>query len=66
MTDRVCGLTVCLGKDVRIDDVQELIKAIEMMKGVAVVNPLISDHTQWIADERAKREYREKLWEVLK
>ena len=66
MTDRVRGLTVCLDKDQRIDDVQELIKAIEMMKGVAIVNPLITDSGDWMAQERAKRELRQKLWEILK
>jgi hypothetical protein len=65
MTDRYYALTVILEKDMRDDDTEKIIEAIKMIKGVLDVKPLISDPTTWMAQERAKRELGEKLWNVL-
>jgi hypothetical protein len=65
MTDRVFALTVALERDTRTDDVQGLIDAIKLLRGVLSVQAEISDLSQWTADERAKREYTDKLWAVL-
>jgi NRPS condensation-like uncharacterized protein len=39
MTDRVKGFTVTLSHDIRIDDVEHIQKALEMVKGVVHVEP---------------------------
>lgn len=43
MTDRVKGLVITLDHDIRIDDIQPLIQAIRFMRGVANVEPSVSD-----------------------
>ncbi len=65
MTDRYHSLTVILEKDMRDDDAERMIEAIQMIKGVLDVKPVISDPTSWMAEERARRELGEKLWNVL-
>ena len=42
MTDRVKGFTVTLERDIREDDFQRILEAVEMIKGVAHVEPSIS------------------------
>lgn len=66
MTDRVASLTVTLKKDMRVDDVEDLKKAISMIRNVASVeNGLIPDISFHMARERAAHELREKLFQVL-
>lgn len=65
MTDRYFALTVLLDKDIRSDDAEPIIKAIEMIKHVQKVEPHVSDLSQWGAEERARRELGEKLFAVL-
>lgn len=50
MTDRVRSLTVILDRDMRDDDVQDLILSIRMLKFVDRVEPRVVD-----GDELAKR-----------
>lgn len=66
MTDRVKALTVVLERDIRVDDVKELTNAILMFRGVADVQPLISDPVDYIAKERARHELEAKILDVLK
>jgi hypothetical protein len=66
MTDRTRHLTVMLDGEYRLDDIEHLIKAIEMIKGVYKVEINVSNSSQWIAIEEAKRALRDKLWELLK
>jgi hypothetical protein len=54
MTDRIFALTVVLEKDVRVDDVQGLVKAISILRGVLSVKEHISDPSTLMAEERAK------------
>lgn len=67
MTDRVQTLTVILDDDYRTDDVQMIVDAISMLKGVAGVelgSPVdMNDH---LARERALMEIRSELAEFLK
>jgi len=65
MTDRFYALTVLLEKDIRSDDAEPLIEAIKMIKCVQDVKPHISDAETWMAEERARRELGEKIWNVL-
>lgn len=66
MTDRVKGFVITLEKDVRIDDVEPLMKAIRFMRGVANVEPSISDTDDLINQSRIKSELREKMWHFIK
>lgn len=66
MTDRVKGFTVTLEHDIRIDDVEVIKQAIEMIRGVANVDCSISNTDDIINQARVKNELRGKLWEVLK
>ncbi len=65
MTDRVKGLMVALKKDVRIDDVEELMKAIRQFRGVVAVKPSIANHEDWINRMQIQTELRGKLYDAL-
>ncbi len=65
MTDRVHSLTVVLERDMRTDDVESLENAIRMLKGVLSVDQHISDHTAWMAQQRAREALREQMIQVL-
>ena len=66
MTDTVHSLTVALDHDMRVDDVSVLKQAILCLKGVIAVEDNVADPTSWMAEERAKQELKNKLWETLK
>ena len=66
MTDRIKGFVVMLENDYRIDDMEAVKSAIEMIKCVAKVSPLVSDMDDMLARERVKLELRQKLFDVLK
>ncbi len=65
MTDRVNALTVVLDKDMRVDDIEHMIAAISMLKGVKKVSMHITDVADHVADVRAKREVRDKLYALI-
>jgi hypothetical protein len=65
MSNRYHSLTVVLSDDSRDDDADALIKAIMMMKGVCAVAGNVADATTYMAEARARREYGDKLWEML-
>ena len=52
MSDRVKGLTVILTRDLREDDVQLLVDAISMLRGVKKVTTVIAEHLDYIIRER--------------
>jgi len=66
MTDRINSLTVILEKDFREDDVEDIINAIYMVKGVLSVQKQIANVTDMIAAQRVRAELQAKIWEVLK
>jgi hypothetical protein len=66
MTDRVKGFTVTLERDIRVDDVEIITNAISMIKGVASVEPSISNIDDQMARDRVKSEVREKLMELYR
>lgn len=43
MTDRISALTVILEHDIRVDDIDPIIDAIRMIKGIALVNKVIAN-----------------------
>lgn len=65
MTDRIKGFTVALDKDIRIDDVEFIMNAIKMIKGVNNVEPLVVDSSDFIARSRYKREVQDKIFKML-
>lgn len=65
MTDRYHTLTVVLEHDTRTDDAEELIAAISMMRGVLKVDGIVANPTSHMAHERARREFKDKIWAVL-
>jgi hypothetical protein len=66
MTDRVKGFTVTLEYDVRIDDVEVILNAVRMIKGVANVELSISTHDDHMNRERLKWELKDKFYEFMK
>ncbi len=64
MTDRVKGFTVALDKDIRIDDVQRIKEAIEMITGVSAVTEEIVDTDDWLARMQVKSQIKGKLLEL--
>lgn len=66
MTDRVVSLTVILDKEYRVDDVERLIDAIQMVKGVAHVEkgPVASVDT-WFALSNVRREILPKIIDLF-
>ena len=66
MTDTVKGFTVSLEKDIRIDDVEWIINAIKMIKGVAEVTPSIVSHEDRMNRDQLRAELRGKFIEFWK
>lgn len=66
MTDRIASLVVVLKQDMRVDDVEDLKKAIRMIRGVeAVRHGPVVDYEDLVARERITRELREALFKIL-
>lgn len=65
MTDRVKGFTVTLEKDIRTDDVEVILNAVRMIKGIAHVEPSLSTHEDHINQERLKWELRDKFYNFI-
>jgi hypothetical protein len=66
MTDRIHTLTVTLDKEYRDDDIEKLIDAIYMLKGVLNVKGHVTDINFHCAREQVKAELSKKLWDVLR
>ena len=65
MTDRYHTLTVVLEHDIRDDDAESLISAIEHIRGVLSVSGNVADIQSHFAEERARLDLRRKLFEVF-
>jgi hypothetical protein len=65
MTDRYNTLTVALEHDMRDDDAQALIGAIQQLRGVLSVAGSVADPGSWVAETRVRRDLTEKLWAAL-
>ena len=64
MTDHHSGYIVTLATDIREGDAEAIINALRMVKGVLSVKPLVDDHCQHIANERAYREWGDMLYRI--
>lgn len=65
MSDRLNSLTVVLETDIREDEAEALISAVQQLRGVLSVTGTVADIGDHIAQERVRRELGEKLWHVL-
>lgn len=65
MTDRIKGFVVTLDKDIRIDDVQEIMNAIKMVKGVIDVSPNVANIDDHMNRERIAQDFRTKFWNFM-
>lgn len=65
MTDRYHTLTVVLEKDMREDDAQALIHAIQQMRNVLKVTGVVSNFDTHMAEARAKSEIYKRLIDTL-
>lgn len=66
MSDRIQALTVTLTHDIREDDVQRLVQAIEMLSGVQGVSQLwIANIDAHVARQRIKGEFFDALVKTL-
>jgi hypothetical protein len=65
MTDRYNALTIVLEKNMREDDAEGLIQALQMMRGVASVTPIVADVQSHIAYERARNDLRSRVTDFL-
>jgi len=65
MTDRIKGVYVALDQDYRVDDAEEILAALKMVKGVSDVTGDIIDMDDWSNRVRIRHELSAKLWKVL-
>lgn len=65
MTDRIKGFTVVLDNDYREDDVEAIRQAIQMVKGVLEVTPVLTSPDDYMNRARVSDELRSKLIDVL-
>lgn len=65
MTDRLKGLTVTFEDDIRADDAEQIIEAIQMIKGVLDVTPTVRTGEDHMNRERIRHEMRERLYDAL-
>jgi len=66
MTAKIRSLTVALSSDVREDDVQSLIDAIQMMRNVISVTGNEVTPNDWTSEMRVRNEVFGKLMELAK
>lgn len=65
MTDKVKGFTVTLDSDVRTDDMESILNAVRMIKGVVHVEPSIVTPGDHMNRQRVKSELLTKLFRLL-
>ncbi len=65
MTDRYHSLTVVLDDNMREDDAQAIITAISLLRGVIQVTGEVAGPESYMAEQRAKRDLRMKILELL-
>ena len=66
MTDRVKGFTVTLEQDIRVDDVEVILNAVRMVKGVAHVEPSLTTMEDHMNRTLIRLELEQKIYEMLR
>jgi len=62
MTDRIQGFAVTLNHDMREDDVEHVVNALKMVKGVAAVEPVIGDIRDAMARDRVRSDVHTRIF----
>lgn len=65
VTDRFIALTVLLDHEIREDDAEPLITAIQMIKGVSKVTPVVANVDVYFAYEKARNEILNRVLEAI-
>lgn len=65
MTDRIRHVTITLDRDYRDDDVEVILSAIKMIKGVAKVQPKIVDVPDLLARAAVQADLEGKVYEAV-
>lgn len=65
MTDRANALLVTLDQDMRVDDLEDLVKALRQFRHVIDVTPNVSNFTDHIAESRARDTLRSRIIKAL-
>jgi hypothetical protein len=65
MTDTVRGCFVAFTRDIRTDDVEHLVNAIKMIKGVAAVELQVNDVDHWTNLARVRSETAAKIMDAI-
>lgn len=65
MTDRANGIVVVLEHDIRVDDLEPIINAIEQIRGVVCAKSHVADPGSFIVKQRVISDMRRKIFEVL-
>lgn len=66
MTDRLRGVVVTFGQDIRVDDAEAILSAIRMIKGVVDVQPVVATYEGDMAEARVNQQWREKLYALIR
>jgi hypothetical protein len=66
MTDRIKGLTIALDRDYRDDDVDAIVNAIMMIKGVLSVKKSVATSEDWINRIQIRADIEKRLYAALK
>jgi hypothetical protein len=66
MSDRHSSYIVVLEHDIREDDAEVTLAALRQIRGVLTVEPVVSSYEQHVAENRAMRSMREKLYDFMK
>lgn len=66
MTDRVKGFTVTLERDIREDDFQRILEAVEMIKGVLHVEPVLVTSEDFMIRQRIKHDVTMNIIKLVK
>jgi len=65
MTDRINALNVVLNRDIRDDDVEAVVKAIHMIRGVADVGLNVAEPQDYEARARVRSDIESKLRQAV-
>ena len=66
MTDRIKGVTVAFTQDIRADDVQYIVNAIKMIKGVEDVGLSVHSSDDYIIETRVTSKIVDKIYQLVK
>lgn len=65
MTDRIKGFTVTLKHDIREDDFQRILEAVEMIRGVGHVEPVLATGDDYMVRTRLKMDITRNILKLI-